>query len=143
MKFVSLRPKFIISFMIGVDLFSGAGGLSLGAEMAGVNIKYAVEYDKYAAETYAHNHKNIPIFVEDIRLLSELPSHLYNNHKAKVLMGGPPCQGFSLSNLKTRNKENENNWLFKEFIRITKLWMPDWIVLENVSGILKTEEGFF
>ena len=39
MKFVSLRPKFIISFMIGVDLFSGAGGLSLGAEMAGVNIK--------------------------------------------------------------------------------------------------------
>lgn len=51
MKFVSLRPKFIISFMIGVDLFSGAGGLSLGAEMAGVNIKYAVEYDKYAAET--------------------------------------------------------------------------------------------
>ena len=45
MKFVSLRPKFIISFMIGVDLFSGAGGLSLGAEMAGVNIKYAVEYD--------------------------------------------------------------------------------------------------
>ena len=143
MKFVSLRPKFIISFMIGVDLFSGAGGLSLGAETAGVNIKYAVEYDKYAAETYAHNHKNIPIFVEDIRLLSELPSHLYNNHKAKVLMGGPPCQGFSLSNLKTRNKENENNWLFKEFIRITKLWMPDWIVLENVSGILKTEEGFF
>lgn len=66
MKFVSLRPKFIISFMIGVDLFSGAGGLSLGAEMAGVNIKYAVEYDKYAAETYAHNHKNIPILLKTL-----------------------------------------------------------------------------
>lgn len=141
--FCIFASNFTLNFMIGVDLFSGAGGLSLGAEMAGVNIKYAVEYDTYAADTYAYNHTNTPIFRQDIRLLSELPSFLSDRYESKILMGGPPCQGFSLSNLKTRNKENENNWLFKEFVRITKLWMPDWIVLENVSGILKTENGFF
>lgn len=143
LSFCTFARNFTLDFMIGVDLFSGAGGLSLGAEMAGVNIKYAVECDTYAADTYAYNHKDIPIFRQDIRFLSELPSFLYDRNDSKILMGGPPCQGFSLSNLKTRNKENENNWLFKEFVRITKLWMPDWIVLENVSGILKTENGFF
>jgi DNA (cytosine-5)-methyltransferase 1 len=60
-----------------------------------------------------------------------------------VLFGGPPCQGFSLSNQKTRNKSNENNWLFEEYIRLAKICKPDWIVLENVSGLLLTESGFF
>ena len=52
--------------LYGIDIFSGAGGLSIGAEMAGVQIMFAVEKDKYAAETYSFNHKNIPVICEDI-----------------------------------------------------------------------------
>ncbi|MFA5770964.1 MAG: DNA cytosine methyltransferase, partial [Patescibacteria group bacterium] len=61
----------------------------------------------------------------------------------KILFGGPPCQGFSSSNQKTRNKNNKNNWLFKEYLRLTKEQKPDWVIVENVKGIIETEDGFF
>jgi DNA (cytosine-5)-methyltransferase 1 len=125
--------------MIGIELFSGAGGMSLGASEAGIKTKFAVEIDKFAAHTYSHNHKETFLFNDDVRKLSEIP--VKRDKKGTILFGGPPCQGFSLSNQKTRNKENEKNWLFREFVRITKMWMPDWFVLENVSGILTTERG--
>jgi DNA (cytosine-5)-methyltransferase 1 len=128
--------------MRGIELFSGAGGMSAGAIMAGIEIKLAVEIDKYAALTYSHNHKGTEVFNNDIRKLKEI-----NIKKEKdipnILFGGPPCQGFSISNQKTRTINNENNWLFEEFIRVAKLWKPDWIVMENVSGLLLTEKGFF
>lgn len=125
--------------MIGVELFAGAGGLSLGASMAGIKTKFAVEIDPYAVETYLHNHKNVEVFKDDIRNLEHIPFE--KGSEQTILYGGPPCQGFSLSNQKTRNRENEKNWLFKEFARITKSFRPDWFVLENVSGILKTDKG--
>jgi DNA (cytosine-5)-methyltransferase 1 len=125
--------------MIGVEIFSGAGGMSVGASMAGIKTKFAVEIDKYAAETFQHNHKAVQMFNDDICKLKEIP--LKKNKQPTILFGGPPCQGFSLSNQRTRNKDNEKNWLFQEFVRLTKQWKPDWFVLENVSGILKTEGG--
>ncbi|MDR1896189.1 MAG: DNA cytosine methyltransferase [Prevotellaceae bacterium] len=127
--------------MIGVDIFSGVGGMSLGASMAGVNVKFAVEKDKYAADTFLANHRGVVMFNEDIQNLHEIP--IKTSKDTTILFGGPPCQGFSYSNQRTRNKNNAKNWLFKEFARITKLWNPDWFVLENVSGILHTEKGFF
>jgi DNA (cytosine-5)-methyltransferase 1 len=127
--------------MIGVDIFSGVGGMSLGASMAGIDVKFAVEKDKYAAETFLANHRSVVMFNDDIQNLKEIP--VKKTKDATVLFGGPPCQGFSYSNQRTRNKNNEKNWLFKEFARITKLYQPDWFVLENVSGILHTEKGFF
>ena len=60
-----------------------------------------------------------------------------------VLFGGPPCQGFSTSNQKTRNSDNPDNWLFEEYIRIVRLCRPDWVVFENVKGIIDTEGGIF
>jgi DNA (cytosine-5)-methyltransferase 1 len=81
------------------------------------------------------------MFNDDILRLKELP--IKKTNKPTILFGGPPCQGFSYSNQRTRNKNNENNWLFKEFVRVTKFWSPDWFVLENVSGIIHTEKGFF
>jgi len=60
-----------------------------------------------------------------------------------ILFGGPPCQGFSTSNQRTRNKENQNNWLFLEFFRISDIVKPDWIVIENVAGITHTANGDF
>lgn len=127
--------------MTGIELFSGAGGMSAGAAMAGIDIKLAVEIDRYAAATYACNHKNTRVFNDDIRKLRSIP--VKKGRAGSILFGGPPCQGFSLSNQKTRNADNQNNWLFEEYMRVAKLWKPDWIVLENVSGLLLTENGFF
>lgn len=127
--------------VIGIDLFSGAGGLSLGAEMAGINVVIAVEKDSYAAQTYRVNHPHTLMINEDICQVRDL--HLDRGNQSLVLFGGPPCQGFSTSNQKTRNKNNPQNWLFREFIRIAEETMPDWIVFENVKGIKETEKGFF
>ena len=127
--------------VIGIDLFSGAGGLSLGAEMAGINVVIAVEEDSYAAQTYRVNHPHTLMINEDICQVRDL--HLDRGNQSLVLFGGPPCQGFSTSNQKTRNKNNPQNWLFREFIRIAEETMPDWIVFENVKGIKETEKGFF
>lgn len=127
--------------MIGAEIFSGAGGMSIGAQLAGVDIKLAVEIDKYAAQTFKHNHKDAIVISNDIRKVNSIP--LKKNNQASVLFGGPPCQGFSRSNHRTRNKENPNNWLFQEFSRLTQSWKPDWVVLENVQGLLGTEDGIF
>lgn len=129
--------------MIGVDLFSGAGGMSLGAISAGVDVALAVEADPHAAATFKQNHPEVRVFQDDIRKLcpSVLPPG--KRGQQKILFGGPPCQGFSFSNLRTRTSENPNNWLFLEFVRVVKLWQPDWVVFENVKGITNTAGGVF
>lgn len=128
--------------MIGVEIFSGAGGMSVGAGMAGIDVKMAVEIDKFAAETFIQNHPSSMMFNSDIRELGEVNIKAKKNEQ-KILFGGPPCQGFSKSNHRTRNVDNPNNWLFREFVRVSDLWRPDWIVLENVRGLLETEGGMF
>jgi DNA (cytosine-5)-methyltransferase 1 len=128
---------------IGIDLFSGAGGMSIGAAEAGIDVKVAVEIDKYAAITYRANHPTTNLFNEDVRKVKINGYCKTNKNDVKILFGGPPCQGFSTSNQKTRNKENETNWLFKEYLRLTKEQNPDWVIVENVKGIIETERGYF
>lgn len=77
--------------VIGVDLFAGAGGLSLGAEMAGITVKYAIEIDPFAAETYKTNHPLTLVINDDIRRVSHLSCDFSENQL--VLFGGAPCQG--------------------------------------------------
>ena len=60
-----------------------------------------------------------------------------------IVFGGPPCQGFSTSNQRTRTKENPKNWLFLEFLRIVDIVEPEWVLFENVAGILQTDRGSF
>jgi len=127
--------------MIGVDLFSGAGGMTLGAKLAGVNVVFAVEADRHAALTYAFNHPGVELFADDIRKLRKIP--VSTEGQQTILFGGPPCQGFSTSNQRTRNRANKANWMFHEFIRLARSWRPDWIVFENVKGIAETEGGEF
>lgn len=127
---------------IGFDLFAGAGGLSLGATMAGIDVKYAIDSDPHAIETYKHNHKNTVVNCDDIRDLVTIPVQVPKG-AVSILFGGPPCQGFSTSNQRTRSRGNPTNWLFKEFVRIVRLWEPDWVVFENVRGIVETERGLF
>ena len=127
--------------MLGIDLFAGAGGMSTGATMAGINVQIAVEQDLHAATTFATNHKRTSVFQGDIRSFS--PDIDRSNSEQVALFGGPPCQGFSTSNQRTRSKENPTNWLFQEFLRVTRKVMPDWVVFENVRGIVETEKGYF
>lgn len=127
--------------MIGIDLFSGAGGMSLGAIAAGVDVQYVIDNDKHAAATYCLNHKPSLGFVNNDISLVEPPE--INKNRPLIVFGGPPCQGFSTSNQRTRNASNSGNWLFKQFIRFVEFYKPEWVVFENVKGILETEGGLF
>jgi DNA (cytosine-5)-methyltransferase 1 len=125
----------------GIDLFAGAGGMSVGAGLAGVEVKYAVEMDPHAAKTYRTNHPNTLLLQTDIRKVTgfDVP----RGDESWVLFGGPPCQGFSTSNQKTRSRSNPVNWLFEDYLRLVKVTLPGWVVFENVKGILETEGGLF
>jgi DNA (cytosine-5)-methyltransferase 1 len=127
--------------MIGVDLFSGAGGMSLGAAMAGVDVKVAIEIRSDACETYAKNHSSTTVICADLRTVKSLD--LTPGDRDLIVFGGPPCQGFSTSNQRTRDRENPKNWLFMEFLRVVDELKPEWVVFENVAGILQTDGGFF
>lgn len=115
--------------------------MSLGAVNAGISVALAVELDPHAAATYRRNFPSVRLIEDDISALTEIDIDCHGQQT--VLFGGPPCQGFSTSNQRTRNTLNEKNWLFQEFLRVAKLWMPDWIVFENVKGITETEGGIF
>ena len=128
--------------LIGVDLFAGAGGMTLGAKLAGIDVQLAVEMDINAALTYSFNHPEVRLIPGDIAGLTEIPVEKSPGSQT-VLFGGPPCQGFSTSNQKTRTANNPRNWLFKEFLCLAEQWKPDWIVFENVKGITETEHGTF
>lgn len=127
--------------MVGIDLFAGAGGMSLGAAMSGIDVCLAIEKDPHSLKTYIHNHTGTKIFPDDIRKLKNID--IKKSKRGTIIFGGPPCQGFSTSNQRARNPENESNWLFLEFLRIVKMWMPDWVVFENVRGIKETASGIF
>lgn len=122
---------------VGIDIFAGAGGLSLGAEWAGIKVTHAIEIDKMSALTYTRNHLSTQVLCDDIANID--PTVIQAS--PFILFGGPPCQGFSVSNRKTRNLENENNGLFKEFLRFVKILNPEWFLFENVEGLVTFCKG--
>ena len=128
--------------ILGVDLFSGAGGMSLGAIMAGIQIRVAVEIDVNAAATFKANHPETTVLNQPIQELLSLKLKKKKGDRL-VVLGGPPCQGFSTSNQKTRNAANPTNWLFEHYLRVVGVLMPDWVVFENVTGISTTLGGQF
>lgn len=127
--------------LIGVELFCGAGGLSCGAEQAGVTVSTAIDVAQPATRTFQTNHPHSRVICDDIRMLQ---ADAFSDGSAPtIVFGGPPCQGFSTSNQKTRSLNNEGNWLFKEFLRFVQTIDPIAVVFENVSGITHTAKGFF
>ena len=127
--------------MIGIEIFSGPGGMGLGARRAGIDVRIAVEKNPYAAQTYLANHKGTTVVPDDIENVTEFKFE--RGGEQVILFGGPPCQGYSNSNRKTRSLENPKNWLFKEFIRSIELVKPDWVVIENVPGLKNMDKGYF
>jgi DNA (cytosine-5)-methyltransferase 1 len=132
---------------LGIDLYAGAGGLSYGFEQAGFKIIYALENDKSAAETYMKNrtdNKDLIVDVEDINNVS--PQKLLDRlglekGELDIIIGGPPCQGFSISNKKTRNMDNPNNRMVFKFIDFVREMKPKWFLMENVAGLDSFENG--
>lgn len=121
-----------------VELFCGCGGTSLGFEMAGYQIAVGCDIHKISIETFKNNHKGVSTILGDIKKVTpEDVIKLLNGRKVDVLIGGVPCQGFSLNNRK-RHSEDERNQLYKEFIRFVKILKPKAVVLENVSGMKST-----
>ena len=122
-----------------IDLFAGCGGLSTGYELAGFNIPLAVEKDDWASETYRFNHPNTKVITGDITQITDLDSLLPKGTKVDGIIGGPPCQGFSLSG--NRDKKDPRNSLFMDFVRFVKHFKPSFFMMENVPGLLSMENA--
>lgn len=123
-----------------IDLFAGCGGMSLGFEMAGFTPVLAVEKDEWAAETYQFNRHNANIFVGDITEIKQ-PKQQFQLQNISGIIGGPPCQGFSVSGF--RDPKDPRNSLFMDYMRFVQDFKPEFFVMENVPGILssKTKTG--
>ncbi len=117
-----------------VSLFSGAGGLDLGLHKAGHDIIWAIDIDKDAVHTYAENISN-NIHLGDVTTIdfSSLPN-------CDVIVGGFPCQGFSVANMR-RDVSDERNLLYKSFYNAIKNKKPRFFIAENVKGILSLGKG--
>lgn len=117
-----------------ISLFSGAGGMDLGFEQADFDIIWANDFDEDATITYQNNIGEIVL--GDITSISseEIPDN------PDVIIGGFPCQGFSVANT-NRNMQDERNFLYKEMLRIIKDKQPKIFVAENVKGLLSMEKG--
>ncbi|RYD71808.1 MAG: DNA cytosine methyltransferase, partial [Verrucomicrobiaceae bacterium] len=139
-----------MSRLIAVDLFSGAGGLSLGFGRAGFETASWLEIDRFAAETLRANHpssefEHDPVINADIRQVGpqEIERRLQQIGATgvDVMVGGPPCKGYSRTNKRTRTKENPLNYLYQHYIRLARQLKPRVIVMENVSDIKTFADG--
>lgn len=125
-----------------LDLFCGAGGLSLGFKLAGFNIVGGVDFMEDAIATHEKNFKNSISICGDITKIDDNKViELFGSKNVDVIIGGPPCQGFSAGN-RQQIENDPRNKLFFEFIRFVRLLKPKAIVIENVRQILTKDNGF-
>lgn len=135
-----------------LDLYSGPGGLSKGIMNSkfkdlSFDVIVATDYDYNAGETYMANHPTVDFVLGDISLektKNKILKTIKNNvgsSKVDVVIGGPPCKGFSKANTLTRNKSNPLNNLPFEFIEMVKKTKPFAFVMENVPGMLSLNDG--
>ncbi|MDY4575665.1 MAG: DNA cytosine methyltransferase [Intestinibacter sp.] len=126
-----------------LDLFSGAGGLSRGFYDAGYNVVLGVDFDDMALKTFKANHGNAEVMKLDLfnhENIDCIEKFLNDrNIKIDVLVGGPPCQGFSLAG--PRDKNDKRNTLFEAMVILAKRIKPKAVVLENVPGLLQLHGG--
>lgn len=125
-----------------IDLFAGVGGLSLGFEQAGFHIALANEYDKEIAAAYQKNHQDTKMVVGDITSLNLDDTFGSFAGKIDVIIGGPPCQGFSQKGQR-KTIHDERNFLFKYYVKVVDLIRPRYFVMENVPNLLTAENGYF
>jgi DNA (cytosine-5)-methyltransferase 1 len=126
-----------------IDLFCGAGGLSEGFRQAGFRILAGNDTDCFAAQTFAATHEHAVFVSGPIEAVSErslLRAAGLDRGELDCLIGGPPCQAFSVYNHQ-RGLHDARSVLFREYLRIVKGLFPKWVVMENVTGITSVGQG--
>lgn len=129
-----------IQYNTVLDLFCGCGGMSLGFEEAGYRVLLGIDIWKDALETYKYNHKQSKTLCADMASLN--PSDvvkMLDGNDVDVIIGGPPCQGFSIAG--KRIVDDERNKLYKGFVRMVNYFQPKAFVMENVPNILSIGGG--
>ncbi|MDO0952919.1 DNA cytosine methyltransferase [Mammaliicoccus sciuri] len=146
-----------------IDLFSGVGGFSEGFKKEGYDIVLANEIDAMIAESYKGNHKSTLMINADIKEFAVNTDKLINEEikkidsksrqeeiknklsKIDVIIGGPPCQGFSMAGSRIRKHkefiEDPRNFLFKYYFKVLQKFEPEYFVFENVQGLLNMNKG--
>lgn len=124
-----------------IDLFCGAGGLSLGFQKAGFNVVLGIDNDAMALKTFEKNHNGAKSICGDISKItySKDIKDVIGNKKIDIIIGGPPCQGFSLSG--PRNFDDPRNKLYLSYIRLVSEIKPKMFVIENVPGLVSLFGG--
>ena len=124
-----------------LDTFAGAGGFSLGFEMSkGYKVIGAIEKDAWACETFSANHTSALVIQKAIdEYSSDDILRDFGSSLPDIILGGPPCQGFSIANRSAGDPKDPRNSLFKEFVRIGDLLKPSIMIMENVPNILKAK----
>ena len=122
-----------------IDLFAGAGGLSIGLEQAGFQLVAATDWDHWSCETLRANHPGIPVKEGDIVEinLDEFEKET-GGIEIDLIVGGPPCQGFS--QLGKREKADPRNQLWRQYMRVVDHFRPKIFVMENVPQLLTSDE---
>lgn len=137
-RFVTIDDAALSGNFNFVDLFCGAGGLTLGFQQAGYNPLASVEINPVASDTHRNNFPDCHHFCGDISEFDPR-SWLQGETTIHLVVGGPPCQGFSVAG--KRNPDDPRNRLFYEFVRIVRQLRPWYVVMENVPGILTMKGG--
>ncbi|MGH7966427.1 MAG: DNA cytosine methyltransferase, partial [Candidatus Binatia bacterium] len=129
--------------LTAIDLFAGAGGLSEGFRRAGFDILAANDFDIFAEETFRLNHPETAFIGGPIERVSAddlLAEAGLARGELDVLLGGPPCQAFSVYNHQ-RGMHDDRSGLFREYLRMVKEIEPKYVVMENVTGIMSIAGG--
>ena len=124
-----------------LDLFCGCGGISEGYHLAGFDIAGGIDFNEYATITFKHNFKNAKVYNIDITTFPE--EEIRNSFgDVDIVVGGPPCQGFSTANRYQKEMDDPRNKLFFEYIRFVQNIHPKVIMIENVRGLLTRDNGY-
>lgn len=129
--------------MTAIDLFCGAGGLSEGFQQAGFTILAGNDFDEHAGETFRLAHDGaefLPGPIEEVSASELLKATGLDKGELDCLIGGPPCQAFSVYNHQ-RGLHDKRSTLFEEYLRIVKGLFPKWVIMENVTGISSAGKG--
>lgn len=125
-----------------LDLFCGAGGLSYGFKLAKFNIFGGIDIDSDSIATHTHNFDSSEFhYCGDITKITDIEIGKLKE-KIDIIIGGPPCQGFSSANRHGHLKDDPRNKLFFEYLRFVRIITPKAFVIENVAGILTKDNGF-
>jgi DNA (cytosine-5)-methyltransferase 1 len=124
-----------------LDLFCGCGGISEGYSLAGFDIAGGIDFNENATKTFQHNFKKAKVYDIDITTFSD--DQIRNEYgDVDIIVGGPPCQGFSSANRWQKEMEDPRNKLFFEYIRFVQVIRPKVIMIENVRGLLTRDNGY-